>query len=196
MSTPDQIRADIERTRLELSSNVDALGDKVSPSHVAHRQVDRAKGAVTGVKDRVMGSAADLSSGVADKTSSATGSVTDTLSASPDAARRQTRGNPLAAGLIALGAGWLVGSLIPASSREREAATAVKDNAMQLKEPLTEVAKDAASHLQEPAQQAVEAVKSEAADAVQNVKDQGAEATSQVQDEAQQAKETVQSSRS
>ena len=56
MSTdPDQIREDIERTRAELSSDVDALTDKVSPSQVAQRQADKVRSAVTDVKDRVMG---------------------------------------------------------------------------------------------------------------------------------------------
>ena len=41
MSTdPEQIREDIERTRAELSSDVDALTDKVSPSQVVHRQTE------------------------------------------------------------------------------------------------------------------------------------------------------------
>ena len=58
MSTdPDQIRDDIERTRAELSSDVDALTDKVSPTQVAQRQADRSARAVSDVKDRVMGAA-------------------------------------------------------------------------------------------------------------------------------------------
>ena len=32
------------------------------------------------------------------------------------AAKQRTQGNPMAAGLVALGAGWLVGSLLPAST--------------------------------------------------------------------------------
>ena len=52
MSTdPDQIREDIERTRAELSSDVDALTDKVSPAQVAQRQADKVRSAVTDVKD-------------------------------------------------------------------------------------------------------------------------------------------------
>ena len=46
MSTdPDQIRDDIERTRAELSSDVDALTDKVSPTQAAQRQADRVRSA-------------------------------------------------------------------------------------------------------------------------------------------------------
>jgi len=40
----------------------------------------------------------------------------------PAQATRRTCGNLLAAGLIALDAGWLIGSLVPASRAEQDAA--------------------------------------------------------------------------
>ena len=39
MSSPEEIRAEIERTRQNLSRDVNALEDKVSPSHIASRRV-------------------------------------------------------------------------------------------------------------------------------------------------------------
>ena len=56
---PEQIRRDIERTRTELSENVNALGDKVNPGSIAKRQVGRVRGAATSVKDAVLGTATD-----------------------------------------------------------------------------------------------------------------------------------------
>ena len=53
---PDAIRADIERTRAELSYNVDALADTANPKKIAERQVDKVKGAAISVKERIMGS--------------------------------------------------------------------------------------------------------------------------------------------
>ncbi|WP_200919300.1 DUF3618 domain-containing protein [Curtobacterium sp. Leaf261] len=44
MSTPDEIRAEIEATRGNLGSDVDALADKVNPSSIAHRQTEKVKG--------------------------------------------------------------------------------------------------------------------------------------------------------
>ena len=41
--SPDAIRADIEQTRRELGSDVDALADKVSPSKMMDRQADKVK---------------------------------------------------------------------------------------------------------------------------------------------------------
>ena len=35
MSNPDDLRRDIERTRMELGQDVDALADKVTPSKIA-----------------------------------------------------------------------------------------------------------------------------------------------------------------
>ena len=54
-SDPDQIRRDIERTQSMLSTDVDALTDKVSPSRIAQRRVDRVRGTANRWKDRVMG---------------------------------------------------------------------------------------------------------------------------------------------
>jgi hypothetical protein len=56
---PDEIRADIERTRAELSDDVDALADTANPKNIAKRQATRVKEAVVGVKEHVMGSASD-----------------------------------------------------------------------------------------------------------------------------------------
>jgi len=54
---PDVIRADIEATRARLGTNVDAVADKVTPSNIVHRQTDKMKDAVTGVKEKIMGAA-------------------------------------------------------------------------------------------------------------------------------------------
>ena len=43
---PDEIRADIERTRGTLSNDVDDLAESVKPKSVARRQVDKVKDAV------------------------------------------------------------------------------------------------------------------------------------------------------
>ena len=56
---PDVIRADIERTRGDLSRDVNALGEAVSPGNVAKRQAGKVgesiSGAATSVKERVLG---------------------------------------------------------------------------------------------------------------------------------------------
>ena len=60
MSTdPDQIRSEIDQTQRELSADVDALTDKISPQRIVERRVQRTRTAMTNVKDRIMGSTSD-----------------------------------------------------------------------------------------------------------------------------------------
>src|SRR3954451_8662276 len=131
--TPEEIRAEIERTRAELGTDVDALADKVSPSGIAHRQGRKLRETVNKVKTNVMGRADDTAgsakAGVHNAAGSAKAGVHNAAGSVSDAAHQageavqdaphriaeQARGNPLAAGLIAFGAGLLASSLIPAS---------------------------------------------------------------------------------
>ena len=196
---PDAIRADIEATRARLGTNVDAVADKVTPSNIVHRQTDKVKDAVFGVKDKIMGAADNATSNVhsvAGNAGSGIGStIGDAGSAIADAPHQaavKTQGNPLAAGLIAFGAGLLVSSLIPPSQKEREAAEALKQAAEPVTTQLTEAAKDMAEGLREPAQEAVENVKATATDAVQTVKDEGQGSVADVKASAADAKDHVQ----
>jgi len=184
----DQIRAEIERTRSELGSDVDALADKVTPSKIVHRQGDKLKGALGSVKDQVMGVAGDVRDTVSDATSSAGAGVAH----APDKAIAKAKGNPLAVGLIAFGVGALVASLIPASEKEKEIATSVKDKAEPVIAQATEAAKDVAEHLKEPAQQAAASVKDAATEAVDTVKSEASAAAEDVTDSAKHAKDDVQ----
>jgi hypothetical protein len=76
---PDEIRADIERTRAALSDDVDDLAESVLPKNVAQRQVDKVKEAASSVKERVMGSDDD------DYSASAVGTVSDKASSAKEA---------------------------------------------------------------------------------------------------------------
>src|SRR5215217_5412068 len=76
---PDAIRADIEATRARLGTDVDAVADKVTPSNVVHRQTDKVKDAVTGVKERIMGAADSTTSRVQDRVHSGTGHAGDAM---------------------------------------------------------------------------------------------------------------------
>ena len=110
----------------------------------------------------------------------------------PGAVARKAQGSPIAAGLIAFGAGMLLSSLIPASEKEREAADALKTAAEPLTTELTEAAKDMAQGLKEPAQEAMENVKATATDAAEHVKTEGQYAAADVRDKATDAKDHVQ----
>jgi hypothetical protein len=182
---PDEIREQIEETRTNLSQDVNTLADTVNPAHAARRTATRARSAVTGVKDKVMGAAPQPGSGI-------TSTVGEKASAAQEELRRQASGNPLAVGLIAIGIGWLVGSLLPASPAEEQAAVRVKEAAVPA---VTGAAKEAAASLQDPVQQAADAVKATAADAAATVKDESVSAAHDVRDQAQTARDTVTDSR-
>jgi len=185
---PEQIRREIARTRTELSDNVNALGDKVNPGSIAKRQAGRVRGAAASVKDAVLGSASDA----ADTGQRVAGSIGDTVSDAPTAVARKAQGSPIAAGLIAFGAGLLVSSMLPASRAEQQAAQAVKDTAQPLVDDLTDTAKEIAGNLQEPAQQALEEVKATATDSTATVRDEAASAAADVKAKAAESKDTLQ----
>jgi Protein of unknown function (DUF3618) len=178
--SPEQIRLDIEKTRAELATDVDTLREKVSPSGIAHRRTQAVKGRLTAAKDKVMGS-----TGSATSSPSSTGSqLSEKASEAPTTMKQQTQGNPLAAGLIAFGAGWLISSLIPASQKEQQITLEAKDKASEhsdtLTAPLKEAAQGARDNLEGPARDAADSVRSSASDAAATVKSQTQSATQEV----------------
>ena len=197
--SPEEIRADIERTRANLGSDVDALAEKVSPTAIAQRKTQKVRDKIGQVKDSVMGSVEDtadaVKSGVHQAGDTATGTVHsagETVQNVPHQLAGKARGNPLAAGLIAFGAGMLISSLIPPSAKEQQLAVTLKEKAEPLTAEITDAAKQVAQDLKEPAQDALTSVKDSAAESVQRVKDEGAAAASDVKDRAQEAKATIQ----
>jgi hypothetical protein len=214
-SDPDVIRRQIEDTRRELSYDVDALNEKVNPARVVDRRVTAAKGRLTSVKEKVMGTAQDTTytaqhraqqaagtvqdaaSSAAESVQSAASSAAGAVQQAPDAIVRQAQGNPLAAGMIAFGVGWLVSSLLPASAKEKELAqqaeSAVREHKDVVLEPAKQAAQEIGDQLKPAAQQAVESVKSTAQDAATTVADEGRSAAADVQGQAEQAQDTVKS---
>jgi ElaB/YqjD/DUF883 family membrane-anchored ribosome-binding protein len=199
---PDQIRAEIAQTRGDLSSNISTLADEMRPSTMVHRQTDKMRSRAGRLKDRIMGSASDTTSGMQSSMSStadsakataqsALSSAEETVEHAPQLVREQTQGNPLAAGIVAFGVGMVVASLMPASEKEREAAAMVKEKTEPLVQEVTDTAKEMAGNLKEPAQQAAQSVKDTATEGAQQVRDQGKGAAIDVRDDAQEAAHTV-----
>ncbi|MGC4762645.1 DUF3618 domain-containing protein [Micromonospora sp. DT46] len=239
---PDRIRWEIENTRNELSSDVDALADKVNPRRIAGERVGQARGAFTRAREKVMGVQSD-GHGAAQRMSQATGqrmshaadsarefggqsrervshaadsaralgeqsreqmshmagSVREEARSLGQQSRQQAQGNPLAAGLIAFGAGLLVSSLIPPSRPERHWAGQAKDmvgehsdqlraQARHLREQAGEVGREmgheVSHNMRGPAQEAARAVGSTAASGASAVRDQGRSAAHQMQGQA------------
>ena len=191
MSNPDQVEREIAATRDSLSGNVDRLNDKVSPSKVAGRRIDKFKNSAGSIKEKVMGYA-DNSDGsntealgsaapaVQDKTGAAAAKISDATGSAPQAVRDHTQGNPLAAGLIAFGAGWLLSALVPVSDVEQHAAKRIEDNAGGVLEPLKESAQEVAGNLEQPLKDSGDKLKSTGQDAASKTSDHAKSAASDV----------------
>jgi Protein of unknown function (DUF3618) len=205
-SDPDEIRGRIEQTQQNLTADVDALTNKVSPPRIVGRRVEQTRSAVTGIKDKIMGSTSEQGSSMSGAVGSTASSAKDTLTtgtsaaadavgSAPELARQHTRGNPLAAGLIAFGAGWLLSSLLPATDAEQQVASQVKDLATEKGRPIAQqlgqAGQEAAQELRESAQQRAQTVKETAADAASTVSDQAQSRASDVADHAQEARGRV-----
>lgn len=189
---PDAIRAKIDSTRAELSDNIDNLADTANPKNIAGRQIDRVSDAARSMRDKIMGAPDDpYDEGRVGDARDAISQVGDAVSNAPDKAKEQTRGNPLAAGLIAFGAGMLFSSLLPASKPEREAVSDLQDRIEPLKEQAGDMAQEIAQNLREPAREAAQSVRSTAADAAQEVKNEGIAAKDRVQAQAHDSSENV-----
>lgn len=209
---PDVIRREIERTQSTLSHDVDALSEKVSPGRTVERQAHRARDRMRGWKDAVMGSDAahdgaahrlnERASGAASAVGESVGeSMSDAAEAAaqaPQVARSQTRGNPVAAGLIAFGAGWLVSSLLPSGRRERELVEQAQEWARPAAQALGEKAGQIAGEVREnmatPVQEAVESVRDTATGAGRSVAEEGQAAAGQVRDQAKESAGAVRES--
>ena len=194
MTSPDQLESDVNKTRESLSKDVSRLGERVSPGRFVGTRSERIKQSASSVKDKLMGSASNAGPAASDKLSSAVGSVHDATNnaagslsdaSASGALRNQTQGNPVAAGLIAFGVGWLVSSLVPVSNAEQKVARKVEEHADAVVDPLTESAKQVAGNLQQPLQDSAQALKETATDAANRTAEHAKSAADDVKGDAQ-----------
>lgn len=217
--SPEEILGDIRDTREEMSAILDQIEDRVSPTRIRDRQTARIRSGWRQVRDTVMGAAEETGSrtqsrwrqvrdtvmGAAEETGfriseaetkareqvrEGATKTAEIVRSAPETAVASTRGNPLAAGLVAFGIGALVGSLVPATRREQQAADELRDRFEEpVKQQALNAVREGRDRLQEPARQAVDTVKETTVDAVQTVRDQARESARSVQAEAQTAQE-------
>ncbi|MET9067931.1 DUF3618 domain-containing protein [Streptosporangium sandarakinum] len=217
---PDEIRREIAATRAELAADVDRLADRTSPSRIIQRRTDRMREKLYSVRERVMGTPShaahqaryqaghaahsvretaagaagtvrETAAGAADSVRHGAQQATELVREAPEQAMRGTQGNPLAAGLIAFGAGLLAAALIPATEAEQRAAQQVKEQAGDMMEPVKEAVRESAQQLGQEAKQVAQ-------EAVGQVRDTAGEAAKttgdHARDQAHQVTETARSS--
>jgi cell division septum initiation protein DivIVA len=162
---PDVLRHEIETTQRTITADVDALTEKVTPGRIVRRRTDRVRQRMNNLREKVMGGASDMVGTATQQAST----VAEAVSEAPQAIRRGTEGNPLAAGLVAFGLGWLAASLLPATKAEQQAAQQAKELVSEHSDQIGQITEQMRDNLSEPAHQAVDAVKSTVQDAAQQV---------------------------
>jgi uncharacterized protein YjbJ (UPF0337 family) len=174
----DEVRADIEDTRRDMSETIDAIADRTSPQRVIRRRRERMATGLRSVKNRVMGqadsaygSAGGQVRSLSESAQERAGNLADQARQAPDVVVQQTQGNPLAAGVIAFGAGLLAASLVPPSEAEQRLAGKLSEHAQPLQDEMRQAGEQVAQDLKGKAQEGAEQVKSRAQDAAATVQE-------------------------
>lgn len=157
-ATAQELKSEIEDRRRGIDEDLNALSDKVNPTKAARRRAEAARDKLGSAKDAVMGTASNAAGSV-------TGGASDVASSAgavPGHITATTRGNPLAAGLVAFGLGMVVSALIPASEPERRAAAAVDPHLDSLARAAADHGREVASELREPAKAAIQDITDDA----------------------------------
>jgi gas vesicle protein len=196
--TADELRREVAARRADISRDLDAIGDKVSPKQAIQRRRIAVRMRARDMKEAVMGTADETVGTMSEATESARGRIGQELthageqvSNAPEMAKQRVQGNPLAAGLIAFGVGMLAASLIPESRRERELTRYAEDGLQKARGQLQEAGQEVMGELRDDAREAVEQVREVAGDAASAITDQGKEAATHVTEEARSSAEHV-----
>lgn len=202
--TADELKAEVASQRADLSRDLEAVGDRLSPRRMAQRRTAAVRLRVRRTREAVMGVADDASgmaTSMGDRAGALQASVGDAMSSAADSVSElpgrvadRTEGNPLAAGLIAFGTGLLAASLLPGSRTEQQAAQNVQPALEQAAAHVGDAAQDTVEAIKPHAQQAVEDVKSTGQEAVEHVRDSTTEAAKQTADATQAAGRRLQES--
>lgn len=208
-ATTEDLRAELEVQRSNLSRDVEAIGDRVTPGRIVDRQRAQARRSIHDLRDRVMGTAHSVQSSggtavstaestLSDVGSAATGAladVRDRVTGLPDQARSQTRGAPLVAGAVAFGIGALVGAVIAPTRKEQELVRRHEDDIGQavshLKAEVSDLAAEAREHLEPEVTTAASDLADQARVAAADVKEHAAAATSEVGGQATDAVDQI-----
>jgi gas vesicle protein len=163
---PDEIRAEIERTRAEMGDTVDALGYKTDVKA-------RAKDSIQDKKESVMGVASSAKERLVGAGQSVGDATPDSEQVKHQARRAKSvaQENPLGLAVGAVAVGFLAGMLVP--------STRVED------EKLGPMSDDVVERAKETGQEALERGKQVAQDAAQTAKDSSREHAEELKSTAQ-----------
>ena len=161
-----------------------ALQDRVSPSAIVERRKEAARGKVRSVKEKIMGSSHSAANSDSATASDAVAGVKGSAIDVKDAAGGAIDGSPLAAGLVAFGAGLVIAALIPATDAEQRASQKVVDAARPHVEEAKSVGQEVGDNLKESATEAAQQAKKSAQGSAQRVQEEGKSSIATVKSEA------------
>jgi Protein of unknown function (DUF3618) len=186
-----EVKAEIEDTRRDMSETIDAIADRTSPRRIVSRRRQRVADGWRSVRERVMGraesgygTAGEQARHLPDAARETAGTVAGAAREVPERVAEGTQGNPVAAGLVAFGAGLLVASLVPPSEPEQRLAATLRDTAEPLEGELKEAGRQVADDVKASAREGVEQVKQTASDAAGAVQDDVRSSARNVGDQA------------
>lgn len=139
----DELKEGIARTRAELSGTVAAIEDRVRPSRMVERRVERVKDGARSLRQRVMG-AVDA---VEERAVDAKDHARDMAHQLPSTAKERTGGAPLVAGAVAFGVGFLAAVVFPPTRRERAIGPKVLEQVEPVKEEIAGRAEELAEQV-------------------------------------------------
>jgi hypothetical protein len=158
-----------------MSETLEAIGDRVSPERMVERRKAAIGQAAHKVRDTVMGSRdyeEPRLTHLREQAGSAMSSAADRVQHAPDMVAEQARGNPLAAGLVAFGAGMLLATLFPETAAEHRMLDAAQPQMALAAEELKEAGRDLAEDAKQHGQDAAAELKSAGSDAAASVTQQ------------------------
>jgi uncharacterized protein YoxC len=194
----DQLREDIDQKREDIGYTVDQIQNRVSPGRITARGRYRFRRWWIDTKDRILGN--DQSEypwerrvqgishrvgNVTDRASEMMSEVREGVAETPRMVRHQTQGNPVAAGFIAFGGGLLVGTLLPETRTERDAAKRLEPSVSGIAQEAGEIGKEMAEDVKTTAVEAIDQVKDSASTAAADLKDEAKEAMTRVREGGQ-----------
>ncbi len=198
----------VARTKADVAERLDNVRDRMSPARMVKRQTEGLGVRIRDVQESLMGEN-DVSRGkelqeegriqrvtgtvrgqsrrLAEQTGGVAGTVANRGQRAPAALRDKAGEHALVAGLVALGGGVLVASLLPPSGRERKVAQRVKENAQPLKDTALQAGQSVTDEVRQAAQDSTEQVKRRASDAAKQVKQQAKASTQRTKGQAKAA---------
>jgi gas vesicle protein len=215
----DQLRAEAAERRQAIATDLELMGDRVSPARMAERRKAAFRERMTGVRNSVFGTPDQPSrshaaygypqtygepshaattlreggNGSASLSDRAGGAVEAVRQHTPDSLGEATQGNPLGVAVVGFGVGLLAATLLPSSPDEKRLANRIQGSLEEGAAQLGGMGKDAIDHIKPEAQQAVADVKDSAKEHVETVKSEAQDKASSVRDTAQSKSEEVRS---